>query len=226
MPLSAPTMPPSRSDFFGDAPWFNIPKDRRAEITCISLCPRGGLLGGSSAGFNSRPKSKLAALAAARKKENRKSQNEETATSSGSLLESLAAGSTKTHHPGPASIAKSQEAEGLGRSSKKQAKGQPYQESQGRPTPASSRPALGEGSEESAVSQLGDLKIQPAPTGSPSGFATAILGLEKNRPCFSRTPAVPGMPFTIQNVANSKAFTGPSPDDVVLKAQSSSKGSK
>lgn len=192
----------------------------------MSLRPRGGLLGGSSAGSNSRPKSKLAALAAARKKENRKSQIEETAPSSGSLLETLAAGSTKSHYPGPASITKSQQAEGLRPSSKKQSKGQSSQDSQGRPTPASPRLTSSEVSEQAAVSQLGDLTIQAAPTGPPSAFATAVLGLEKNGPCVSRALASPGISFTLQDVADSKAFTGPSPDDVVLKAQSSSKGSK
>ena len=226
MPYPTPTMTPSTSDFFRDAPWLNLPEDRKSEISCISLGPRGGLLGGSLAGSNSRPKSKLAALAAARKKENRKSQNEETAPSSKSLLESLAAGSTKSRYPGPASIAKPQEGEDLRRSPKKQSKGQSSRDSQGRPTPASPRPTFSEGPEQSAVSQLGDLTIQAAPTGPPSEFATAILGLEHNRPCFNRTPAFPGLPFTIQDVADSKAFTGPSPDDVVLKAQSSSKGSK
>lgn len=226
MLLPAPTTPPPTSEFFCDAPWFNIPKDRKAEITCISLCPRGGLPGGSSIGSNNRPKSKLATLAAARKKEKRNSQNEETTPSSVSMLENLAAGSTKSHSSRPASIAKSREAEGLGRIHKTQSKGRPSQESQDPPTSASAIPTLSKGSEKTAVSQLEDLTIQAAPTGSPSEFATAVLGLEKDRPCFSRTPASPGIPFTIRDVANAKAFTGPSPDDVVLKAQSSSKGSK
>ena len=226
MPHPAPTMSLSTSDFFRDAPWLNIHEDRKSEITCISLGPRGGLLGGSLAGSNCRPKSKLAALAAARKKENRKTQSEETTPSSVSMLESLAAASTKPHYLGPASTAISQEAEGLRRTSKMRSKGQSSQDSQGRPTPASPRPTSSEGSEQSAVSQLGILTIQAAPTGPPSDFATAILGLENNRPCFDRTPALTGIPFTIQDVANPKAFTGPSPDDVVLKAQSSSKGSK
>ena len=226
MPYAAPTMTPSTSNFFRDAPWLNIPEDRKSEITCISHGPRSGLLGGSSAGSNSRPKSKLAALAAARKKEKRQPQNEETAPSSGSLLGNLAAGSTKSQYPGPASIADSQEAEGLRRTTKMQSKGQSSRDSQGRPPPPSPKPTFSAGFEQAPVSQLGDLTIQAAPTGPPSDFATAILGLEKNRPCVSRIPAIPGKPFIVQDVADSKAFTGPSPDDVVLKAQSSSKGSK
>lgn len=55
---------PSMADFFADMPWQNIPESRRT----VFIQPprsRGGLLGGSSAG----PKtSKLAALAAARKR--------------------------------------------------------------------------------------------------------------------------------------------------------------
>ena len=192
----------------------------------MSLCPRDGLLGGSSAGSSSRPKSKLAALAAARKKETRKPQNEETAPSSASMLQSLAASSNKSHYPGPAPIVKSQEVEGLRQTSKTQSKGQSSRQSEGRSTTASPRPTSSEKSEQTAVSQLGDLTIQAAPTGPPSAFATACLGLEKNGPFVSRTMASPGIPFTGHDVADLKAFTGPSPDDVVLKAQSSSKGAK
>lgn len=60
--------PESARDFFFDCPWLAIPEHRQAEIIIQPIYPRGGLLGGSS-----RPAkmSKLAALAAKRRqKEN------------------------------------------------------------------------------------------------------------------------------------------------------------
>jgi elongation factor 1 alpha-like protein len=52
----------SVTDFFFDTPWCHVPKERLGTISVQPLLPRGRLLGGSS-----KP-SKLAALAAARKK--------------------------------------------------------------------------------------------------------------------------------------------------------------
>jgi len=57
-------------DFFRDTPWGNVPSHRLAQIEMIPLFPRYGLLGGSA-----KP-SKLAALAAARK---RKEEERQTA---------------------------------------------------------------------------------------------------------------------------------------------------
>lgn len=59
--------PSSVADFFKDSPWLNIPKERRGEILIEPLYHRGGLLGGSSSQGTGKI-SKLAALAAARKK--------------------------------------------------------------------------------------------------------------------------------------------------------------
>ena len=56
----------SAADFFRDCPWLNIPSHRKSEILIEPLYPRLGLLGGAPE--NGGKLSKLAALAAARKK--------------------------------------------------------------------------------------------------------------------------------------------------------------
>src|SRR5947207_10758761 len=68
--------PFSAAEFFRDSPWLNIPPHRKGEILVESLYPRGGLKGGSSSSSRTPPlntasgkMSKLAALAAARKKQ-------------------------------------------------------------------------------------------------------------------------------------------------------------
>jgi elongation factor 1 alpha-like protein len=71
--------PFSFAEFFKDTPWLSIPADREA-VLIAPLYPRGGLLGGASDGV---PKmSKLQALAAARKK---KAQDEKSG--GGSVVE-------------------------------------------------------------------------------------------------------------------------------------------
>lgn len=76
--------------FFQDSPWLNVPEDRRGEILIKPLYPPGRLLGGSPP--QAIKVSKLAALTAARKrKEKEKNQDAsyQTSTAAATLLDKL-----------------------------------------------------------------------------------------------------------------------------------------
>ena len=74
------------STFFNDCPWFNIPEERRGEILVEPLHRHGGLLGGASSQGDGKP-SKLAVLAAARRKKGNEDQSGNSANSSVAILD-------------------------------------------------------------------------------------------------------------------------------------------
>ncbi|OAP54839.1 translation elongation factor Tu [Fonsecaea erecta] len=76
----------SVADFFRDSPWLQIPEYRRAEIIITPLCPRFGLLGGAS---NTGKVSKLAALAAKRRKKESEKLDTQTTADTGSQQDYL-----------------------------------------------------------------------------------------------------------------------------------------
>ncbi|KAL8870353.1 MAG: hypothetical protein Q9174_003581 [Haloplaca sp. 1 TL-2023] len=224
----------SATDFFADAPWLNIPVERRGEILVEPLYPRGRLLGGSPAQDGPKP-SKLAALAAARKKkENNKlgGHPDQGPKTSAAHLEkpSDISGGEK------ASEFHSHDEYHSGLEALPQVQAQPASQPRKYPKrrrgssdvipPESKAPETQEPSADTENS-VHKITAPSVPTAKPSMFATTMFA----SPQQSHTSLIdsfqslklclPSIPNT-----NTKAnpFAGPSPDDKVIKAQNSSKG--
>ena len=206
--------PFSFADFFKDSPWFNIPPERHA-VFIAPLYPRGGLLGGASEGG---PKvSKLQALAAARKK---KAQEQKLATASGleqpmtglsiksaedksTLNNSAIEPSAETKPKRGFPIRKRKDSNEHEKVAKSPTKSKEANEKPGAP--------IGEGPN---LTQLP--AAEPA---EPSAFANALFS-------FTCPPTEKQTTFAFNlwaHVADQKsitdAFSGPSPDDIVIAAQ-------
>ncbi|KAK8084638.1 hypothetical protein PG997_005909 [Apiospora hydei] len=215
----------SFADFFNDMPWGNIPKHREATFIA-PLYPRGGLLGG--AGTPGKP-SKLQQLALARKKkaEEQKAGNaDQDVQGTTTQMSQLSVG----QDIGANEAAKS-----------------PLIMSSSEPdsTPLSRKPGLGTllADRKRKVGDLGQVEIppmaKPSPEPSvkspdevpapepaiPSAFAQTLVGSAPATPKpIPRTSyQLPYMAFTS---SVSEAFSGPSPDDVVLSAQAKASNKK
>ncbi|KAL8833840.1 MAG: hypothetical protein Q9170_004062 [Blastenia crenularia] len=220
--------------FFTDAPWLNIPIERKGEILIESLHSRGGLLGGSS-GQGGTKLSKLAALAAARKKkenERQKSTESQESNSSVAILEKLKHTARDEEitgmkdpigHKQEVHLPVSDSAKQVGKYANARRRGlDPIKPRNEPPTRDLSSPSDVEDLAQNAVAQL-------PPTADPSTFAKVMFG--------SPQPPEPSLAESFQNLTLSlpqvfgtdtklDPFIGPSPDDVVTKAQNSSKGAK
>ncbi|KAL9103983.1 MAG: hypothetical protein Q9163_001045, partial [Psora crenata] len=219
--------PLSAADFFKDSPWLNVPRYRQAQILVEPCYPPGRLLGGSSRQEGGPPKSKLAALAAARRKEHHTAKNVHSSTSSVALLDKLNLKSDspdsallhnqdstnkripqKTPDPNPRKYVSRQ----------RRSPTPPHTDSQSRLTTS---PAEAQNTAEITQAMI-------IPIASPSLFAKAMFGRPPPEPhhvtCLDPSRLL-AMPSNEMN-ANGDAFADPSPDDVVLRSQSSSKGGK
>ena len=207
------------TDFFKDAPWLNIPKDRRGEILIEQLHPRGGLLGGTSK-QDAPPKSKLAALAAARKRENPKADNGRGITSSVALLDRLGAAPRATKpEDGTTSPSPAPQREVLGRPGNISARKHSIRREQEINVPIQSH---------ELPSMTNDTAPHPTthdaagfvPTATPSTFARTILGSDAE-PEESNFYPCDHFELRDSDLHTEFDFVGPSPDDVVLNAQNS-----
>ncbi|RAQ60414.1 translation elongation factor EF-1 subunit [Aspergillus flavus] len=234
----------SAADFFRDSPWLNVPAHRKADILIEPLYPRLGLLGGAPESGGK--VSKLAALAAARKKkegdkastaapaqnaEVNKTQVPSTEQKGASLsLRERLAGNGKIPKPEGA-----QSPRPLGKlshpgSHSPQKKPSPELVKQNGASQVNSANVQQELTAEPLVKK--EEKEQPTVNirASPSTFASTIVGdvtrpkLTEPSPLFSTSLDL--MEIYGQNLTEPFDFTGPSPDDVVLNAQSSAKGFK
>ncbi|KAJ5717859.1 HBS1-like protein [Penicillium malachiteum] len=221
---SRPTSHFSAAEFFRDCPWLNVPAYRKAEILVEPLYPRLGLLGGAP---EAKKGSKLAALAAARKakasgqttpaSESSASQPETAEKPKLSLQERLAA-SSRTPKP----------AEGLA-GLRRLGKPSPAVSSTPSPAPSESSPRPAR-TEEMSIKQV-DLGPPPkADLRAPcSVFATALIGKE-TRPKITEPnhgrPMIVDFDEIYGHNTEPFDFSGPSPDDVILKAQNTSQGMK
>jgi elongation factor 1 alpha-like protein len=186
-------------NFFKDMPWLNTPLDRHT-VFVKPLYPRGGLMGGSSDGV---PKmSKLQALAAARKK---KAQEQKSGSFrvDKSMSELSISGESKlgqAAEPSPKPTSR-------GFPIRKRKDSNPH-EKQPAPTPKKPAPEVPP-----------DTPIDAAPIGQaePSAFASTMFS--------SPLPPAPStnlfsLPCTATTATTTDPFAGPSPDDVVIAAQS------
>ena len=208
--------------FFADSPWLNIPIHRQARISVEPLYPRGGLHGGSS---KEAPKpSKLAALAAARKKKASESLTSDPKPSNNpvALLDKLGKSRIKENNSPRVSVEKVA-ADARQTPSILQLRRQPprkdIQKSEPEEVPESLEPSL------PAEKPQDDYQLARA---APSSFATTMLGPNRAETPASAIKAYynPFQSSCDMSAANSNPFAGPSPDDIVSNAQSASKGLK
>ncbi|OQE29066.1 hypothetical protein PENFLA_c004G06707 [Penicillium flavigenum] len=246
-PVPAYPAPPSTAhfsaaDFFRDCPWLNVPSHRKSEILIEPLYPRLGLLGGAPE--NGGKLSKLAALAAARKKkEGEKAPSmSETSTPSTPKLEQP----TSLDHSGTSRSLRDRLA-ASGRSTPKAPEGPgslrrlatPSSSSHPipkRPEAETKKPSVSElsGSMQRVVLEA---KEEPEPQqtiptirASPSTFASTIVGAATGptaaEPSHLHSTSSDLLRIYGQDHAEPFDFAAPSPDDVVLNAQNTAKGMK
>ncbi|KAI9759356.1 MAG: Hsp70 suppressor, GTPase facilitates ribosomal subunit dissociation [Chaenotheca gracillima] len=222
--------PLSAAEFFKDTPWLNIPCQRQAKILVEPLYPRGGLLGGSSSGTGK--VSKLAALAAARKRESEKkaeASSDHNRHTSVSLLEKLR---DNTKEPKERAAAQPQD------KNRKTAQDGPVSDTDRRRRYPERTKSQTESpiSEELPPSRPTEACVPKPPEprkddlqAAPSELAQVILGSDSGTSSTGQDPSWGRIlswtdAFGSPGV-DSNAFAGPSPDDIVTAAQNS-KGTK
>lgn len=191
--------PFSFADFFKDMPWLNIPIERQT-IFVEPLYPRGGLLGGSSDGA---PKmSKLQALAAARKK---KAQEQKSGSSGVDkpMSELSINGASKEEDITETAPKPSREFP-----LRKRKDSNPHEKPSKAPSPKK---------DVERVDPDTQMDIAPVDQAEPSAFASTMFS--------SPMPSAPSanlftLPYTATATTATDPFAGPSPDDVVIAAQS------
>lgn len=216
----------SMEDFFKDAPWLNIPSHRQGEITIEPLYQPGRLLGGSPVGQNAPPKSKLAALAASRKKKEIPTSASKETNSSVALLDKLGTKFQTTRIDGQSTQPQEEGIKIVPQSSDLPAKRYPTKKRQV-PEPAETQNSDPKKAQPGFEAVVQDTPVVvPAPIACPSNFAQTLLGTSVAVPRSSTASAQCSTfyPAYTQEHTENDPFTGPSPDDVVIKAQTS-KGS-
>ncbi|KAJ5796147.1 Translation elongation/initiation factor/Ribosomal beta-barrel [Penicillium psychrosexuale] len=233
----------SAADFFRDCPWLNVPSHRKSDILIEPLFPRLGLLGGAPE--NGGKLSKLAALAAARKKKE--------AEKTPSLPETSTSSTPKPEQPKTSSLDHSGTSRSLrdrlaasGRSTPKPSEGPGSLRHVATPSSSHSipkqpdsenrRPSVFKASE-STQREVLEAKEEPVsqqtlPTirASPSTFASTIVGAATGptaaEPSHLHSNSSDLLRIYGQDHAEPFDFAAPSPDDVVLNAQNTAKGMK
>lgn len=201
----------SFAKFFEDSPWLKVPSERQA-IFIAPLYPRGGLLGGSSDGASKM--SKLQVLAAARKKkkaEEQKSQGLSEVEKPMASLRIKEEVSTTKPATGTASSISAGKISSRGFPLRKRKDSNEHEKAPKGPQPKSdprlSQPELPQ-------------DIPTVDQAEPSAFANTVFSSpsQATRPrqdnLFTLTFASDATP----TAAN--PFAGPSPDDIVIAAQS------
>lgn len=230
----------SAADFFRDCPWLNIPSHRISDILIEPLYPRLGLLGGAPE--NGGKLSKLAALAAARKKKEGEKAPSQPETSTPPTPEFEQPKTSSIDHPGTARSLRDRLA-ASGRSTPKPSEGPaplrrlatPNSSSHvtpKRPESETKKPSASEVSESMQRMVLEAKEPeppQPMPNlrASPSAFARVLIGAAP-----TKAPEPSHLQFNTSdllriyghNDAEPFDFAAPSPDDVVLNAQNTAKG--
>lgn len=214
----------SITDFFSDSPWLNIPEERRGEILIERLYPQGGLLGGSSKPDGA-PKSKLAALAASRKKkENQRAEDGQNATSSVALLDKLSGKPRQLKPDSASTLSSSKTLSAITEQTvNEQPRKYPRRKSKALESLQDDQPAKEASKKsDSLASSAAEKKPEMTPTAGPSIFARTIFGAS----AVSQQHDVQTSDRHMLGLDTHAEFdfAGPSPDDVVTKAQNT-KGS-
>jgi elongation factor 1 alpha-like protein len=211
----------SFADFFHDMPWLNVPKDRQT-IFIEPLHPRGGLLGGAGTPGKM---SKLQQLAAARKKkaEEQKSgesskdkEQEKDIKGTTKQMLQLSVGSKDGSTKSPLASRTNSSADVPATQAPKTQVPQPETRKRKNSDVVQSEGPVAKSSGKSSVSPADDsAPFEPA---APSAFAQALLG-SATTPSANMPNASYALPYMAFTSSLADAFSGPSPDDVVLTAQ-------
>lgn len=202
----------SFASFFHDMPWGNVPKDRQSTFIA-PLLPRGGLLGGAP--------SKLQQLALARKKkaeeqklgEKGKDPDVQAATQSIRGMSIAPATEDDGVEPAPpgsqgSTMTSAPQKRGLGAAVEGGTKRASAQ--------IESPPAVTSfETDSSAPQEAGESLVE---TATPSAFAQTLFGPDQGT-SRSTPRAYYHLPYMAYTSSVADAFSGPSPDDVVLSAQ-------
>jgi elongation factor 1 alpha-like protein len=201
--------------FFHDMPWLNVPNNRRT-VFIEPARPCGGLLGGSS---SSGKMSKLQALAAARKKkaEDQKLENQKIQPTT---KEKTPVTAKQTARPTSGFLAERSNA----RQDTMAAKALPIHTKTEIPsTPDGMSEGPGNFPGKTCIpdsSSTADLaSLEPVELAAPSAFARTLLGSAMSSPAPVPRNQYP-IPYMTLTSSLADAFSEPSPDDVVLAAQS------
>ncbi|KAJ5093459.1 Translation elongation/initiation factor/Ribosomal beta-barrel [Penicillium angulare] len=234
VPLSPPSAHFSAADFFRDSPWLNVPSHRKADILVEPLYPRLGLLGGAPEA--SGKMSKLAALAAARKQKEsgQATSNTPPASTSESQQPEKAKISLKDRLAASSKAAKPSEGLAGLQSIRRSAKPSPPAQKPSSPEPTKVVPTpapVPKDQPEELVDDKEEPQQQiPEIRAQPSMFASAIIGSQTGpkmaEPSRLHSNHVDLLQIYGVDHAEPFDFSEPSPDDVVLKAQSTAKGFK
>lgn len=236
-PFHPPAAHFSAAEFFRDSPWLNVPPHRKADILVEPLYPRLGLLGGAPEAGGGKV-SKLAALAAARKK---KEGEKDKGSPAGTPGETAGANGSVEAPPAearasPLSLRErlsgngKPKQEGSARALKKETR--PSSTLQKQPSPELSKPKdrvelqSGKPAKEEVPKPVEEPKANiRAP---PSTFATIIVGdatrPEMTEPSRLHSNSADLLKLYGEDLTEPFDFAGPSPDDVVANAQNSAKG--
>ena len=199
LPLPPSTMPLSGHDFFADIPWGNVPVHRLGVITIDKPLFRGGLLGGSS---------KLAALAAKRRKERETAQ---AASSTNGETDAAVAMLDKLTVKNMESFTTAEESERPSRISKYTAR---------RRSPSPKPIAQVEEKTYEPEAPRPTVQVEhPAQRASASMFATTLCGMSPTQSSQFVIEEFSAPYSHYKDYQNSKPFEGPSPDDIVRAAQ-------
>jgi len=244
-PIPTPTTSPqiahfSAAEFFRDSPWLNVPPHRKADILVEPLYPRMGLLGGAPESGGK--VSKLAALAAARKKkEGEKTPAEATPAVATPSVDKTPETPAAEAKPSPLSLRERLAANDKPRKPsngistlRSLGKGSPAPSplKKSRPEPAKPEVSTEPGPEEPVKNDQADHKEKEEPKvnirAPPSGFASTIVG-DSTRPMMTGPSHLHSNTADLiriygEDLTEPFDFAGPSPDDVVMNAQSSAKG--
>lgn len=227
-PLPCPSAPCSGSfslsDFFKDSPWLNVPVHRQGEILIEPLYPRLRLLGGSPSTTEGKV-SKLAALAAARRKREADKASEglsKQQSSSVALLDKLNTNSKAEAEKNPKLTTASESKSDGSRVNDENhlpcltTRKYPLRRRES-PGPPSEIPQEPPKETESEAQQVQDTITLLA---NPSMFAKTVLGYQAKEPPLGTLHADFTLPYiTDSNFTKTIAFTGPSPDDIVSNVQ-------
>lgn len=217
----------SACDFFKDSPWLDIPKERRGEILIEPLYPRGGLLGGSSLQGTGKI-SKLAALAAARKKKDQERSQDGFSRASNTSVALLDRLSGK-----PKSPSENSARPGSGIEISEDRKPEPIPVHSNLSYPAQKRncsvPKEDEKTSQILLPPVTELQkmeqLVVVPVAAPSMFAKVMFGMA-DAVYERQSKRMKTMIFSLPQGPDAEInpFAGPSPYDVVSRAQQHSKG--
>ncbi|KAG9559055.1 elongation factor EF-1 alpha subunit, partial [Aureobasidium melanogenum] len=228
--IKVPTSPLPRphtnpADLFNGIPWFNVPEERVGCIVSEQVRPPLRLLGGTG-----KP-SKLAALAAARKKK----EAEQKAAQEGAQSEKPAGVASLMDRLGTRSAQPANQENIKPGDATQQPETRTFpirkRKSPSPPPPVEDRRPAAPEPTTTEVAEPTPKPVEHVRAG-PSIFASTMCGgSSRRRPshqdsAFLSQNILPAIYGHDANLANTNAFSGPSPDDIVMQAQAKASGAK